>query len=392
MLISVRWLLLVADLWDLVGRSLIRRLLISVRLSGVALLAGSTGEARESTGVKIVVITDILFAVFLELVVTVLVSVVRGLLVSVDIGILTTSVLAWAIGDSLLLVIEVKSSVASSLVVGGAVASGLISIIVAIGSAVSTVRWAVLRLGSSVGWLTIATAKTEAREGNITVAIILVRAASAETILNLSRSETIVIIDRASAVRRRVVLLIIDNIVSFAAELVATLVAIGWATAVVIIIVTTICATRLVVIKVGSTVAISLFAGATGKTRKATGIKVIIVADILLTILLVLVVTVLMSIVGRLLVGVNVSVLATGILAAIDSWLLLVIKVEGLVSTATISVTSETLGVTIIETITSFRLVIVGRSRVLLDSISVTALLTVAVRGGGNTGESNKSE
>ena len=131
---------------------------------------------------------------------------------------------------------------------------------------------------------------------------------------------------------------------------------------------------------------------ATGETREATGIKVIIVADILLTILLVLVVTVLMSIVGRLLVGVNVSVLATGILAAIDLWLLLVIKVEGLVSTATISVTSETLGVTIIETITSFRLVIVGRSGVLLDSVSVTALLTVAVRGGGNTGESNKSE
>jgi hypothetical protein len=105
-----------------------------------------------------------------------------------------------------------------------------------------------------------------------------------------------------------------------------------------------------------------------------------------------------MSIVERLLVGVNVSVLATGILAAIDLWLLLVIKVEGLVSTATLSVTSETLGVTIIETITSFRLVIVGivgivgRSRVLLDSVSVTALLTVAVRGGGNTGESNKSE
>jgi len=102
-----------------------------------------------------------------------------------------------------------------------------------------------------------------------------------------------------------------------------------------------------------------------------------------------------MSIVGRLLVGVNVSVLATGILAAIDLWLLLVIKVEGLVSTATLSVTSETLGVTIIETITSFRLVIVGivgRSRVLLDSVSVTVLLTVAVRGGGNTGESNKSE
>ena len=240
MLISVGWLLLVAIFGNLVGRSLIRRLLISVRLSGVALLAGSTGEARESTGVKIVVITDILFAVFLELVVTVLVSVVGRLLVSVDIGILTTSVLAWAIGDSLLLVIEVKRLVASSLVVGGAVASGLISIIVAIGSAVSTVRWAVLRLGSSVGWLTIATAKTEAREGNITVAVIRVRAASAETILNLARSETIVIIDRASAVRRRVVLLIIDNIVSFAAELVATLVAIGWALAVVIIIVTTV--------------------------------------------------------------------------------------------------------------------------------------------------------
>merc|ERR1719216_767628 len=70
-------------------------------------------------------------------------------------------------------------------------------------------------------------------------------------------------------------------------------------------------------------------------------------------------------------------------------------EVEGLVSTATLSVTSETLGVTIIETITSFRLVIVGivgRSRVLLDSVSVTVLLTVAVRGGGNTGESNKSE
>lgn len=240
LLISVGWLLLVADLWFLVGRSLIRRLLISVRLSGVALLAGSTGEARESTGVKIVVITDILFAVFLLLVVTILVSVVKGLLVSVDIGILATSVLAWAIGDSLLLVIEVKRLVASSLVVGGAVASGLISVIVAIGSAVSTVRWAVLRLGSSVGWLTIATAKTEAREGNITVAVIRVRAASAETILNLARSETIVRIDRAFAVRRRVVLLIIDNIVSFAAELVATLVAIGWALAVVIIIVTTV--------------------------------------------------------------------------------------------------------------------------------------------------------
>merc|ERR1719507_2443217 len=120
---------------------------------------------------------------------------------------------------------------------------------------------------------------------------------------------------------------------------------------------------------------------ATGETRKATGIKVIIVADILLTILLVLVITVLVSVIRRLLVGVDIGIFTAEILTAIDLWLLLVIKIEGLVSAATVEVVVEDiLGITIIETITM---------RLVRDMVTIRETV-VAVLGRGDSGESSE--
>ena len=121
---------------------------------------------------------------------------------------------------------------------------------------------------------------------------------------------------------------------------------------------------------------------ATGETREATGIKIIIVADILLTILLVLVITVLVSVIRRFLVGVDVSILTAGILAGtVVRSVLLVVEIEGLVSATTVEVVVEDiLGITIIETITM---------RLVRDVVSIRETV-VAVLGRGNSGESSE--
>ena len=121
---------------------------------------------------------------------------------------------------------------------------------------------------------------------------------------------------------------------------------------------------------------------ATGETGSATGIKIVVVADILLTILLVLVITVLVSVIRRFLVGVDVSILTAEILAGtVDRSVLLVVEIEGLVSATTVEVVVEDiLGITIIETITM---------RLVRDMVTIRETV-VAVLGRGDSGESSE--
>ena len=100
----------------------------------VRLLAGATGEAGETTGVEVVVETDILLTVFLVLVVTVLVSVIVGLVVGVLVGIFTTGILALGtVRKGLFNIVKVEVSVSTALI---AISDGSVAIIVAVVTAV----------------------------------------------------------------------------------------------------------------------------------------------------------------------------------------------------------------------------------------------------------------
>ena len=93
----------------------------------------------------------------------------------------------------------------------------------------------------------------------------------------------------------------------------------------------------LVTVSIAIAVATVLFAGATSEARETTGIEIVIVAEILLTVLLVLVITVLVAEVSGFLVGVEVRVFTSGIFAngTVTELLALSRKVEVLVTSST---------------------------------------------------------